>query len=152
MLMNCIFNQINGDFHNYLSLYIGDNDNNTTCGPCCGPQVKQYALQKSCYCLINTIWYIQYVNSPKLRQLLIEMYRTPSCPANWTSIRIRRIAFNLNLLSLTKCFDEKWGHDIFSRVSHICGTFSIGHFSGAIFLATWLHACRMYWLNGCLEI
>ena len=30
MLMNCIFNQINGAFHNYLSLYIGDNDNNTT--------------------------------------------------------------------------------------------------------------------------
>ena len=28
--MNCIFNQINGAFHNYLSLYIGDNDNNTT--------------------------------------------------------------------------------------------------------------------------
>ena len=30
MLMNCIFNQINGAFYNYLSLYIGDNDNNTT--------------------------------------------------------------------------------------------------------------------------
>ena len=30
MLMNCIFNQINGAFPNYLSLYIGDNDNNTT--------------------------------------------------------------------------------------------------------------------------
>ena len=30
MLMNCIFNQINGAFHNYLSLYIGNNDNNTT--------------------------------------------------------------------------------------------------------------------------
>ena len=30
MLMNCIFNQINGAFHNYLSLYIGDNNNNTT--------------------------------------------------------------------------------------------------------------------------
>ena len=30
MLMNCIFSQINGAFHNYLSLYIGDNDNNTT--------------------------------------------------------------------------------------------------------------------------
>ena len=27
---DCIFNQINGAFHNYLSLYIGDNDNNTT--------------------------------------------------------------------------------------------------------------------------
>ena len=41
VLRNCIFNQINGAFHNYLSLYIGDNDNNTTfvgslfiCGPC----------------------------------------------------------------------------------------------------------------------
>ena len=30
MLTNCIFNQINGAFHNYLSLYIGDNVNNTT--------------------------------------------------------------------------------------------------------------------------
>ena len=30
MLMNCIFNNINGTFHNYLSLYIGDNNNNTT--------------------------------------------------------------------------------------------------------------------------
>ena len=29
MLMNCIFNQINSSFHNYLALYIGDNDNNT---------------------------------------------------------------------------------------------------------------------------
>ena len=28
--MNCIFNQINSSFHNYLSLYIGDNDNNTS--------------------------------------------------------------------------------------------------------------------------
>ena len=30
MLMNFINNQINGAFHNYLSLYIGDTDNNTT--------------------------------------------------------------------------------------------------------------------------
>ena len=29
ILMSCIFNQINGAFHNYLSLYIGDDDNNT---------------------------------------------------------------------------------------------------------------------------
>ena len=28
--MNYIINQINGAFHNYLSLYISDNDNNTT--------------------------------------------------------------------------------------------------------------------------
>ena len=40
MLMNCIFNQINRAFHNYLSLYIGDNDNIVyiellfICGPC----------------------------------------------------------------------------------------------------------------------
>ena len=74
MLMKCIFNQINGAFHNYLSLYIGDNDNNTTfvgwfClfvallvtfapSPRSGTNDitratnKQYALQKSCYCLI----------------------------------------------------------------------------------------------------
>ena len=31
MPMNCIFNQINGAFHNYLSFYIGDN-NSTTFG------------------------------------------------------------------------------------------------------------------------
>ena len=30
LLMNCILNQINGAFHNYLALYIGDNDSNTT--------------------------------------------------------------------------------------------------------------------------
>ena len=30
MLMNFINNEINGAFHNYLSLYIGDTDNNTT--------------------------------------------------------------------------------------------------------------------------
>ena len=30
MLMNFINNQINCAFHNYLSLYIGDTDNNTT--------------------------------------------------------------------------------------------------------------------------
>ena len=28
--MNCIFNQINGAFHNYLSSYTCDNDDNTT--------------------------------------------------------------------------------------------------------------------------
>ena len=28
MPMNCIFNHIYGTFHNYLSFYIGDNDNN----------------------------------------------------------------------------------------------------------------------------
>ena len=47
MLMNCIFNQINGAFHNYLSLYIGNNDTTQATN-------KQYVLQKSCYCLIYT--------------------------------------------------------------------------------------------------
>ena len=46
MLKNCIFNQINGAFRNFLSLYIGDNDNNTTFVG------SHYALQKSHYCLI----------------------------------------------------------------------------------------------------
>ena len=46
MLMNCLFNQINGAFHNYLFLYIGVTTRATN---------KQYALQKSCYRLIYTI-------------------------------------------------------------------------------------------------
>ena len=80
MLMNCIFNQINGAFHNYLSLYIGNNDINTTfVGSYClfvvlvvtltpslrsGANVttratnKQYALQKSCYCLITYYYFV----------------------------------------------------------------------------------------------
>ena len=73
MLMNCIFNQINGAFHNYLSLYIGDNDNNTTfVGSYClfvalvvtfanvttRATNKQYALQKPCYSV--PYWY-QYL-------------------------------------------------------------------------------------------
>ena len=56
--MNCIFNQINGAFRNFLSLYIGDN-NTTFVGSHClfvalttRATNKQYALQKSHYCLI----------------------------------------------------------------------------------------------------
>ena len=60
MLMNCIFNQINGAFRNFLSLYISDNDNNTTfvgshylfVALTTRATNKQYALQKSHYCLI----------------------------------------------------------------------------------------------------
>ena len=70
MLMNFIFNKINCAFHNYLSLYIGDNDNNktfvrsyclfvalvVTFAPSLGSGAnvatratnKQYALQKLC--------------------------------------------------------------------------------------------------------
>ena len=59
MLMNCIFNQINGAFHSYLSLYISDNNNDMTFVEYITTRAtlsKQYALhQKSCYCLIKVI-------------------------------------------------------------------------------------------------
>ena len=70
MLMSYIFNQINGAFHNYLSLYIGDNDSTTFVRSYCilficrlvvtfAPERmratnKRYALQKSCYCCIHS--------------------------------------------------------------------------------------------------
>ena len=96
---NCIFNQINGAFHNYLSLYIGDNDNNTTfvgsyclfvalvvtfapsLGSCANVTTratnKQYALQKSCYCLILVTYSIWLFSS--FRMLRITDILTLKC-------------------------------------------------------------------------
>ena len=75
MPMNFIFNKSSGAFHDYLSSYIGDNDNNTVFvwSYCLfvailvtfalslrlGANVttlatnKQYDVKKSCYCLIS---------------------------------------------------------------------------------------------------
>ena len=51
MLMNCIFNQINGALHNYLTLYIGDNVGSLfICGPCTCSNICTLApLGRKCY-------------------------------------------------------------------------------------------------------